>query len=454
MDFKKICEPYKKEAYEFLLKDLAINSVYDPTTITLEAPYGKGVFKCFELLKEWAIDNGFKVDMCDGHCIELECGEGERLISIFAHQDVVPATGNWNHEPFEPYYDEKENRLYARGTSDDKGPGISCLYGLKALKDNNLIKNFRVRFVFGGDEERGSSCLDYYFKELKKEYPTYGFTPDADFPLIYGEKGIVNYEYKGHLPLNNVISIKAGVASNLVIDKAEVKVSEPEKLLEYLKSDERVQWNQISDDTFAILGKSAHGSTPELGINAGVIALGILGEVYNNPMLTLLCNEYSDYNGQNMHVKYESKDMGLTTYNVGTLNYEDGFFSMVVNFRHPENVDAEKVLSKIEGCSPLPITILSKAPYLYFDPENTPFIKELYKVYVEETGDTIHKPMAIGGGTYAKEAKNTIAVGSCFPGKVDHIHEANEKIDLEDFYNSISIYAHAIYALGNLKDEN
>ena len=49
IDFKKLCEPYKKDAYEFLLKDLSINSVYDESTISKEAPYGIGVFKCFEL---------------------------------------------------------------------------------------------------------------------------------------------------------------------------------------------------------------------------------------------------------------------------------------------------------------------------------------------------------------------------------------------------------------------
>ena len=188
-----------------------------------------------------AIKDGFKVDMCDGHCIELECGEGDRLIGIFAHQDVVPVSGNWNHPPFEPYLDEKENRLYARGTSDDKGPGIATYYALKALKDNGLIKNFRVRFVFSGDEERGSSCLTYYFETLKKENPTYGFTPDADFPLIYGEKGIVNYRYHGRLPLNNVVSIKAGEASNIVIDRAVVKVTEPKKLEEYLLAHKEIK---------------------------------------------------------------------------------------------------------------------------------------------------------------------------------------------------------------------
>ncbi len=453
IDFKKICKKYENEALETLIKDCSINSVYDESTINEKMPYGKGVFDTFEFLKELALKDGFEVDMCDGRCIEISYGKGEKLIGIFAHQDVVPATGDWDHDPFTPYLNKEENRLYARGTSDDKGPGIASYYALKALKENGLIDGYRVKLVFGGDEERGSSCLTYYFETLKKEEPTFGFTPDADFPLIYGEKGIVNYAYDGKLPLNNVISIKAGVASNLVIDSAVVKVEEPEKLVEYLKHDDKVNCKRLDENTFEFIGKSAHGSTPELGLNSGVIALGVLGEVYNNPMLTLLCNEYSDVNGQNMHVKCESKDMGLTTFNVGTINYEDGHFNMVVNFRYPENCDVDKTLEKIQDCSPLLIRVLSKAPYLYFDPENTTFIKELYNVYVEETGDTTNKPKAIGGGTYAKEAKNTVAFGSCFPGKVDHIHEANEKIDLEDFYASIPIYAHAIYALGNLKDE-
>lgn len=455
IDFKKICEIYKNEALETLKKDVQINSVYDPTTITEEMPYGKGVHDCFEFLKELALKDGFDVDLCDGRCIEISCGEGEKLIGIFAHQDVVPVSGEWKHEPFSAYIDEKENRMYGRGTSDDKGPGISAYYALKALKENGLIKNFRVKLVLGGDEERGSSCLDYYFHKLHKENPTYGFTPDADFPLIYGEKGICNYKYEGELPLNDVISIKAGVVSNSVIDKAIVKVEHPELLENYLKEhSDKIKWEKLSENEFNFIGKSAHGSLPELGINSGIIALGVLGDVYNNPMLTLLANEYGDPFGQNMHVRYESKDMGKSTYNVGLISYEDSKFSMTVNFRHPENCDPDEVIEKVRKCSPLPVIVLSKTPYLYFNPETTPFIKKLYEVYVEETGDTTHKPMAIGGGTYAKEATNTVAFGSCFPGKVDHIHEPNEKIDLEDFFNSMPIYAHAIYALGNLEDEN
>ena len=448
LDFKNLVKDYYKDALDLLLKDCSINSIYDESTITKEHPYGEGVAKCFELLKEVALKDGFKVDMCDGHCLEIECGEGDKLIYIFAHQDVVPVAGqDWDNDPFTPVI--KDERIYARGTSDDKGPGIASYFALKALKDAGLIKNFRVRLVFGGDEERGSSCLEYYFHTLKKEDPTYGFTPDGDFPLIYGEKGITNYWYEGHKEFEDIVYIKAGTVLNTVIDKAEVKVKNPVVLDAYLRNHTGIKVNKINDDTYIFLGKSAHGSTPELGENAGVALLSTVGSAYNIQEFQLLANEYVEPHGKNMYVYFETENLHSTTYNVGKIEYENGLFRMGINFRYPENVVVDEVISKVQECSPFPIKYEKGSDCLYFDPE-TPFIKALANVYVEETGDTKNKPMTIGGGTYAKEAKNTIAFGSNFPGKVDHIHEENEKIDLEDFYNSMSIYAHAIYCLGNL----
>ncbi len=450
IDFKNLVKKYYEEALNTLIKDCSINSIYDETTITKEHPYGKGVADCFSFIKELALKDGFKVDECDGHCLEIEYGEGDKIIYILAHQDVVPVKGQaWDSDPFIPVI--KDNKLYARGTSDDKGPGIASYYALKALKDADLIKNFRVRLVFGGDEERGSSCLEYYFKDLKKEDPTYGFTPDGNFPLIYGEKGIANYFYEGHKDFEDIEYIKAGIVLNTVIDKAEVKVKNSDILEDYLNNHKDIKYERKDKNTFIFIGKSAHGSTPEIGINAGTIMLKVLGEAYKINEFSLLAMEYDEVHGKNMKVFYETKNLHSTTYNIGLIDYENGYFKMGVNFRYPENVDVEEVISRIQESSPFPIIYdkekVSKC--LYFDPE-TPFIKELANIYIEETGDLVNKPMTIGGGTYAKEAKNTVAFGSCFPGKIDHIHEENEKIDLEDFYNSMSLYAHAIYSLGNL----
>ena len=449
INFKKICEKYHDEALKTLIEDVKIDSVYDPSTITKEHPYGEGVSKCFAFIKALALKDGFSVDECEGHCLEISYGEGSQLIGIFAHQDVVPVNGEWKFPPFGGVIDD--GKLYGRGTSDDKGPGISAYYALKALKENGLIDGYRVKLVFGGDEERGSSCLTYYFTKLNKEQPTYGFTPDAEFPLIYGEKGITNYEYRSAYTFKNIVEIDAGTVPNSVIDRAKVVVNNPQILDAYLAKYPNIKFIKENENTFVFLGKPAHGSTPNEGVNAGIIALLALGKAYNEPALELLGNEYSDPSGKNLHQFYETKNMGATTYNVGVIKYKNGVFSMIVNFRYPEIVVSKEVIEKIQECSPFKIVTLSETPFLYFNPETTPFIKVLADIYEEESGDNVTKPMAIGGGTYAKEAKNTVAFGSHFPGKLDCIHSANEKIDLVDFYSSMPIYAHAIYKLGKLK---
>lgn len=452
MDFKELVKNYKEEGLKTLSGLIKINSVYDESTVSKDMPYGKGPYLAHQFMKEVALKDGFKVDECDHRCLEISCGEGETLVGIFAHLDVVPVSGKWTYPAFgAEIHDEK---MYGRGTSDDKGPGVSAYYALKALKDNNLIKNFRVKLVFGCDEERGSSCLDYYFKVLKKEDPTYGFTPDGDFPLIYGEKGITNYKVIGKIDLKDVLHIDAGVVSNCVIDSSKVTVKNKNILLNYLKNSDvkyEILDEKENEVTVNFVGKSAHGSLPQLGINSGIISLKVLGEAYNIEFLKNIASQYENPFGKTMNSYFSTKALGETTYNVGLISYVDGVFSMTVNFRYPENVDSKKVIENLEKSCELPIEILSISSPLYYDPEETKFIKKLAEIYVEETGDTINKPMTIGGGTYAKEAKNTVAFGSHFPGKEDHIHESDEKIDLEDFYNSMSLYAHAIYDLGNLK---
>lgn len=452
INFKNLVKNYESEALNTLSGLIKINSVYDANTVDNDMPYGKGVKEAMNYMKNIALNDGFSVDTCDNRCLEISYGEGKTLVGIFAHLDVVPVTGNWIYPPFSAMI--TDNKMYGRGTSDDKGPGVSAYYALKALKDNNLIKNYRVRLVFGGDEERGSSCLEYYFKKLHKEDPTYGFTPDGDFPLIYGEKGITNYKEEGKIFLGPIEEIKAGVASNCVIDNAYVTLYDYQKLLDYLTQHPEIKFeiiNKTSDKlTINFIGKSAHGSLPYLGINSGIIALETLGKVYDINFLKEISNDYKEPNGKNLNQYYSSKEMGETTYNVGLINYKNGLFSMTVNFRYPENVDPKKVIEALSKESRLPITILSESKCLYYD-LNTPFIKLLSDVYIQETNDLVNKPATIGGGTYAKEAKNTVAFGSHFPNKIDHIHEANEKIDLEDFFNSMSLYAHAIYGLGNLK---
>lgn len=110
---------------------------------------------------------------------------GKKLVGIIGHLDVVPSGDGWNSNPFRAKIEN--GKIYGRGSIDDKGPVIAALYAMKAVKGNLKI-NSRVRLILGLNEEKSWECISHYKKV--EEWPTIGFSPDADFPCIYAEKGI------------------------------------------------------------------------------------------------------------------------------------------------------------------------------------------------------------------------------------------------------------------------
>ena len=448
--FSTYLSPYFQEAISQLQRWIQIPSVHDDRTISPNKPYGETVFQALQFIGKLAETDGFTVDYCDGHVTEISYGQGP-LIAVYAHADVVPVAEGWNHAPFGGTIDQE--RMYGRGTSDDKGPALASYYAIKMLKDRNLIQGFQVKLVIGGNEEKGSGCLKYYFHQLKKPYAVAGFTPDGNFPLIYGEKGISNFEVSGHVHFRGIHSIKAGIVANSVIDKAVAVVDSLfslERALQAFGFPYEYQVNgKLTQITF--LGKAAHGSLPQLGKNAGTALLSFLAKAFPQEPLQTLATQYADYEGKNLGIQSSAPLLHHTTNNIGLINYDGHQFSLVANYRYPENVsyqDVEQRLFKITP-SPLSFKTLSTSPMLVFDPK-TPMIQTLLKAYQEESGDVSTPMITIGGGTYAKEAKNTVAFGSKFPNKEDFIHENDEKIDLEDFTSSMAIYARAIVDLGKL----
>ena len=213
----ELSKKYFEKAVYSLKNWIQINSIYDESTKTKDMPFGKGVSDALKYIGELALEDGFDVDYCEGYCTEISFGNGP-LIAIYAHADVVPVSGEWKYPPFSG--EIEDDIMYGRGTSDDKGPAIAAYYALKILRDLDLIKGYKVSLVIGGNEESGSACLEHYFNELNKPYPVYGFTPDGEFPLIYGEKAIATYSVKLQKEFSEIESIKGGVVINSVIDEA------------------------------------------------------------------------------------------------------------------------------------------------------------------------------------------------------------------------------------------
>lgn len=449
MNYKKIIKIYKEEIIDTTRRFVQIPSVNDPKTTTKNMPFGKGVDDALKFVGQLGERFGFEVDYCDGYATELTIGSGKKLIGIFAHADVVPATGKWSNDPFTPVI--KDGYMYGRGVSDDKGPFVSAFYAVKALKDNHLLNDYRIRIVVGGDEELGSRCMEYYFHKLNKEAPTYGFTPDSAFPLIYGEKAIADFKPNLEVEIPDVISINGGLVSNAVCDRVVLKMKNSSKFIEFLRAN-NVNFTTENDDIIFV-GKSSHGSMPELGVNAALICLKSLGDFYNIDSIKLLGEKLMDTSGKSFNC-YTHSDLLLdSTFCVGKINYENSKLQLVVNYRFSNDVEFENTVNKFDeffGTKSTCDKDVSKA--LLYDP-NCALVKTLLKAYKKETHDRHAKAECTGGGTYAKHCPNTVAFGAEFPGHESRMHEPDELFSIDDLMLSAAIYARAIHLLGKL-DEN
>ncbi len=443
-NYDLLTKKYEKEALETLKQFVAINSVYDETTADENNPFGVGVTKALEFITNLAKKDGYQVTNYKNMIVEILFGEGDKDITIMAHADVVPAGSGWKQNPFEVV--EKDGVLYGRGVADDKGPLLACYYGLKALKENNLLGNYKIRFLVGGNEESGSLGMKYYFETLKKPQPTLGFSPDSDYPLIFAEKAIMGFEVKNNWEIKGVKSIHGGAAHNAVIEKCDVELFDAKDFLNYLK-DKEVKY-EINGNVVSFLGKAAHGALPELGINAGMIAIKHLGQFLNDENLLLLAERYSDLQGKGIHADGYSQEMGHNSLNVGIINYENNQFSMIVNFRYVETCKEEELVKNIKKYSaPFNVIIGDSYPVLYY-PKDSVLVSTLLRVYQEEYQDYVSQPLAIGGGTYAKEADNTVAFGMQLPDWDAKMHSPGEQLRKVDFIKGMAVYAHAIIELG------
>lgn len=437
----------REELMENLAKFVAIDSVYDEKSVSKKDPFGKGVSEALNFIATLAKNDGFTVNNYANKVVEITCGEGKN-ITILAHADVVPEGEGWDQNPFEMV--DRGDRLTGRGVSDDKGPLLAAYYAMRAVRDNHMMGDYQVRFIVGGNEESGSAGVKYYFQTLKKEQPNLGFSPDADFPLIFAEKGIINFEVKKKVSVKHLDSIKGGLASNSVIEKCEVVMDYDEDFITYITDNRYDATYTKNGDKLVITfnGKSAHGSTPEAGINAGMLALKACANYFTNKDLLHLYAAYSNLQGYGLDAYGNSEEMGHNSLNVGIINFENKELSMVVNFRYVETVKADDLKYNIkEKSKPFTVEFVDELPLVYY-PKESVLVQTLLRAYQDETGDTKTEPKAIGGGTYAKEANNIVAFGMEFPGWDSKMHAVGEQVKKADLYKSMSIYARAIVELG------
>lgn len=444
---KKIVE-LKEEMLASIQQNMRIESVKgEPLS---DAPYGAGPKAALDDLLTLGEKMGFKTGNADNRVGWIEYGEGEEMVGILGHLDVVPAGEGWTY----PAYGAEIHNgiLWGRGCLDDKGPIIGAVYALKAIRDLNLPIDRRIRVMFGTDEECGSSCVEYYV-ENGYEMPTIGFTPDAEFPVIFFEKGISNFTAGSKVYDKGEIMVEyfgGGQAANIVMPACKLVVKGS---ISVTLADGITVTEEDGKTIVEAVGASAHGSTPHLGENAAIKLLNAVkdnkfGGDFQQLMDFILERIGTDTNGESLGVHYEDEETGETTVNLGIVEYDGEALKFTLDVRYPKNSDAEKVDDMIINyINSYTFDVLKKtnAKCLYV-PRDSELVTKLMKVYETETGQK-EEPIAIGGGTYAKEFPNMVAFGPSFPGETDVIHQPNERVEIDKLIKSIQITAAAMYEL-------
>ena len=424
-----------------LAKLISIDSKNAPAVDN--APFGKAIQQTLETACEISKKFGFKTTMeSSGYYAYADIGEGNEMIGILGHMDVVPAddTESWNTPPFE--LTEKDGWLYGRGVTDDKGPMLAAMYALKLLLDKGAKLNKRIRFIFCPDEESLWRGVKKYIE--KEELPAYGFTPDASFPLYFAEKGLVEY----HLIAEDAdaLDFNGGTALNAVAAKASVPytdiVAEAMKSLGF-------EYEKIGNLLVA-KGKAAHAMVPQEGVNAILnLAQALVKSGAKGNMLRFLTEKACDPFGVSIFGDVSDSASGKLTFNVGLVDFKPGRQLVGIDIRFPVTYKKEQLDKTLEDVCKTYNVRVEQFDYLrslYID-VNTPFVKLLMQAYQDVTGDTKTKPISSGGATFARSMDNIVAFGALMPGAPKTEHQANECTSIADLKLAIEIYMHAFTLL-------
>lgn len=348
-------------------------------------------------------------------------------LGILCHLDVVPAVPeNWQSDPF--HAEIRGGRIYGRGAIDDKGPAVSVLYALRAIREAGIPLKRNVRFLLGCNEENGSSDLTYYLQ--KDKMPPQVFTPDGSYPLIHLEKGMLRLKFRKKTQ-DPIDRLDAGTVPNAVPSEA------------------RAELRDYDGQIVSYQGMAAHASTPESGDNAITGLLSKLAEIDAEAfadctaLSRLFPHDCTD--GSGLGICCADAESGALTCVCSMLHVRDGEISGCVDIRFPVCTSKEQLLERIRQAfqeSGFSLEILLQSDP-HHTPKDTPLVKQLLEVYEEQTGEA-GACIAIGGGTYVHDIPGGVAFGMEYPGWDYQMHGDNEFIPLDQLRRNTEIMAAAI----------
>ena len=415
------------------------------------APFGTDVRKMLDTAMADAREMGFPVRDFDGYACDITLGNAEEKIAVLGHLDVVPVGDGWTRPPFGAVLEN--GRMYGRGTNDDKGPALASLFAMRAIRDAGIPLKKGIRLILGCDEESDWKDMEYYGAHEK--IPDIGFSPDAMFPMINTEKGMLVLELRAKAAESGlkVLELSAGDRINVIPGECAALVEGGEEILRKTETYAKKTGLPYSAELTArgvrltAAGIPGHSAYPAGRRNAIGMMLLLLEELGAEGPLAVLAEAVGmESDGGSLGCACRDEVSKALTCNMGILRLEGGEWYATLDMRCPVTADQEKLRAEAEARLPgfTVGTMVQKPPH-HVSAESE-LVKELLAAYGEETG-LKGEPMSTGGGTYAKVLKQGVAFGALFPDEEDLAHQADEYTDISRLMTAMRIYANALIRL-------
>ena len=444
--FSSIIDSYKDDMISMLCDLVSFPSVQAAPEDGM--PFGKAVDDCLRYALDQAAKIGMNTEYVDGYAGHADIGSGEKTMGILVHLDVVPAGEGWDTDPFTPVI--KDGKIFGRGANDNKVASVASLFAIKACLEAGVDFKKKLRVIFGCNEESGWEDIAYY--KTKFEMPDFGISPDASFPVINAEKGILHFEIT--IPMTDddkkILELSGGERGNVVLAQTKTLL-EGSPALDISGFDAQASIEN-GNTLLTVSGQAAHGSRPDLGINAGAKLVQLLRKNgFSGNAIDFLCDcigEKTD--GSGFDVQFSDEVSGALTLSLGILEKAGDSIRAVIDVRHPVTCTHEDVIEIIDEKCELygaKLKVIHEHPSLYMQADH-PLIKTLLEQYTKTTGQPGYT-VSIGGGTYARAMNNAVAFGCNFSDLGDDhgVHMQNEHTKIDDMVKACKVFANVIAAV-------
>jgi succinyl-diaminopimelate desuccinylase len=304
--------------------------------------------------------------------------------------------------------------------------------------------------------------VSYYLSHNPE--PIFCYTPDVDFPVSIGEKGLhMGGVFVSAPVFTTISSFSAGFASNVIPGKASCLVRAPGK--DFKRADGITVTSQ-GEGMFQIKaqGIGGHAADPEGKVNAiGVLTDFLIANEIGNAdervFLDLLRKIHSNAYGEGIGIACSTELLGPLTSIGGMISQEGGALRQDMNIRYPECVRGKEIteaLVKVAAAHNARFEEGEISEPFYISPDSAP-IRELLSAYGDVTGHPA-EAYTMCGGTYARCIKNAVGYGpgdnyTPRPSFVASDHAPNEASYFPSLKEALKVFIVALWRLQDLSQE-